>query len=197
MRRILDAVADVVILAALVVAGIGQFMPWIGVYRGSTYGTRPARSAVETALSGVKAALPGVKADLPGDATAEPELPTAERVAEFQMWHVTRSGAALAAAGLLVLLSLTLNVGGVARKFLVVLMFACLAAAICFEAMIFTPLPITPDHAEFGQFRLVQQQGFVVALAPTIVAAVVCAARMVWTMAWRSKRDADRPPALA
>jgi len=179
-RRILDAIADVAILAALVVAGIGQFMPWVTVYRGSTYGTRPVRSAIEAAL--------------PGEATPEPELPTAEAVAEFQMWHMARSGAALAAAGVLVLLSLTLNLGAAGRKLLVVLMFASLAAAICFEVMIYTPLPITPAHAEFGQLRLNAQYGFSVALAPTIIAAIVCAARMIWTMAWRPKRDADRPP---
>ena len=122
-----------------------------------------------------------------------PDMPSNESLIEFQMWHVTRSGASLAAAGVLVLLSLTMNLGAAARKLLVVLMFASLAAAICFEAMIFTPLPITPDHAEFGQFRLAEQEGFIVALVPTIVAAVVCAARMVWTMAWRSKGDAACP----
>jgi hypothetical protein len=175
-RRILDATADVVILAALVVAGIGQFMPWVRVYADR------ARSVA-----------PAVKAVLPGEAVLAPDMPSNESLIEFQMWHVTRSGAALAAAGVLVLLSLTTNLGAAARKLLVVLMFASLAAAICFEAMIFTPLPITPAHAEFGQFRLAQQEGFIVALAPTIVAAAVCAARMVWTMAWRSKGDAACP----
>jgi hypothetical protein len=188
MRRILDAIADVAILAALVVAGIGQFMPWMVVYSGPTDISRSVRSAV-------RAALPGeARSVLPGEAGAEPDLPTAEERAEFQMWHVTRSGAALATAGVLVLLSLTLNLGTAGRKLLVVLMFASLAAAICFEVMIYTPLPITQAHVEFGQFRLMERPGFLVALVPTIIAAVVCAARMIWTMAWRPKRDADRPP---
>jgi hypothetical protein len=138
-----------------------------------------------------------IKIALPAEAGFVPDMPTPEALVDFQMWHVTRSGAALAAAGVLVLLSLTLNLGTAARKLLVVLMFASLATAICYEVMIYTPLPITPAHAEFGQLRLAEQPGFFVALVPTIVAAAVCAARMVWTMAWRSKRDADRPPALA
>jgi len=94
MRRILDALADAGILAALVVAAIGQFMPWMTIYADRT---------------------------------------------------------------------------------------RCL----------------TPAHAEFGQFRLVARDGFSVALVPTIIATVVCAARMVWTMAWRCKGDGNRPPALA
>lgn len=177
VRRILDAIADVVVLAALVVAGIGQFMPWVRVY-----------------ADGTRNVAPPVKAVLPGETGAEADLPTAEELVEFQMWHVTRSGAALAAAGVLVLLSLTMNLGAAARKLLVVLMFASLVAAICFEAMIFTPLPVTDAHREFGQFRLVGRDGFYVALIPTIIAAVACAARMVWTMAWPSRCEADRPP---
>jgi hypothetical protein len=179
-RRVLDAIADVIILAALVVAGIGQFMPWMRIY--------PDRPHIKTAP---------IKVAVPAEASPVPDRPTTEELVEFQMWHVTRSGAALAAAGVLVLLSLTLDLGAAARKLLVVLMFASLAAAICFEVMIYTPLPITPAHAEFGQLRLAEQPGFFVALVPTIIAAVVCAARIVWTMAWRSKRDADRPPAPA
>jgi hypothetical protein len=179
-RRILDAIADVVILVALVVAGIGQFMPWMRI--------RPDRT--RTLTSAIKIALPA-------EASPAWDVPTPEALVEFQMWHVTRSGAALAVAGVLVVLSLTLNLGAGARKLLVVLMFASLAAAICFEVMIYTPLPITPAHVEFGQLHLDQQDGFLVALVPTIIAAVICAVRMVWTIAWRSKRDADRPPALA
>ena len=129
-RRILDAIADVVILAALVVAGIGQFMPWMGLYHPGR--TPDPTSAIKIALS--------------AEASPASDLPTTDELVEFQMWHVTRSGAALAVAGVLVLLSLALNLGAAARKLLVVLMFASLAAAICFEVMIYTPLPITPEH---------------------------------------------------
>ena len=67
-RRILDAIADVAILAALVVAGIGQFMPWVRVY--------PDRA---------RSVAPAVKAALPGEAGAEPDLPTAEELVELQV----------------------------------------------------------------------------------------------------------------
>ena len=176
VRRILDAIADVTILAALVVAGIGQFMPWMRVYPDKGRGPSPA-SHVASA----------------GEPASALDMPTAEELIDFQMWHVTRSGTALGAAGVLVLLSLTMNLGAAARKLLVVLIFAGLVAAICFEVMIFTPLPITPAHAQFGQVRLMEQAGFLVALVPTVIAAVVCAARMVWTMAWRCKGDAVCP----
>jgi hypothetical protein len=108
--------------------------------------------------------------------------PTAEAVVEFQMWHVAHSGPALAVAALLVCLSLVFNPTGKLRKTLVFLMFAAVFTAICFEAMIFTPMPITSAHTAFAQTQLNCDSGFFVALVPTIIAGALCLVRMIWTM---------------
>jgi hypothetical protein len=113
--------------------------------------------------------------------------PTAESAVEFQMWHATHSGTALAVAAVLICLSLVFNPGGKVRKILVVLMFAAVLTAICFQAMIFTPMPITAAHAAFAETRLTSDVGFFVALVPTIIAGVLCLVRMTWTMTGSSK----------
>jgi len=161
--RVLDTIADLLTLLALAVAGVGQFLPWM------------------RALSFPKVPLAGL-----GGSQA------AESMIEFQMWHVMRSGPALAAAAVLVCLSLVFNPRGLARKILVSLMFAAVFTAVCFEAMIYSPMPITPMHSEFGGIGRMEQPGFFVALVPTIIAGLLCLVRMVWTMAIPA-----RPPAPA
>jgi len=150
--RVLDTIADIGTLLALAVAGVGQFMPWVHVF--------PAKP--------------------PGSGAAVPQI--AESVVEFQLWHVMHSGTALAVAAVLVCLSLVFNPPGLVRKLLVFLMSAAVFTAICFEAMIFTPMPITPAHAAFAETRLSVESGFTVALVPTIIAGVLCLVRMIWTM---------------
>ena len=66
--RVLDAIADIATLLVLAIAGVGQFLPWVH--------TIPARQM--------------------GSGSVPP--PTAESAVEFQMWHATHSGTALAAA---------------------------------------------------------------------------------------------------
>jgi hypothetical protein len=151
--RVLDTIADIGTLLALAVAGIGQFLPWVHVLP-----SRPLGKGVEV-----------------------PEVGTS--VVDFQMWHAMHSGTALAVAAVLVCLSLVFNPGGRVRRILVFLMFAAVFAAIAFQAMIFTPMPITAAHAAFAETRLVDEPGFYVALVPTIIAGVLCLVRMIWTMA--------------
>ena len=95
--------------------------------------------------------------------------------------------AALAVAALLICLSLVFNPGGRNRKVLVLLMFVAVFTAICFQAMIFSPMPITAAHAAFAEIRLTDDIGFYVALVPTIIAGVLCLVRMIWTMTGPSK----------
>ena len=155
--RVLNTAADIAMLLALGIAGVGQFLPWV-----RTITPRPmgSGSVVER---------------------------TVESTVEFQMWHATRSGAALAVAALLICLSLVFNPGGRNRKVLVLLMFVAVFTAICFQAMIFSPMPITAAHAAFAEIRLTDDIGFYVALVPTIIAGVLCLVRMIWTMTGPSK----------
>ena len=159
--RVLDTIADIATLLALAIAGVGQFLPWV--------------HTITQRQMGSGSVVP----------------PTAESVVEFQMWHATHSGTALAVAAVLVCLSLVFNPGGRVRKILVVLMFAAVLTAICFQAMIFTPMPITAAHAAFAETRLTSDVGFFVALVPTIIAGVLCLVRMTWTMTGPSKTPPD------
>jgi len=155
--RVLDTIADLLTLLALAVAGVGQFLPWMRT------------------LSLPKVPVAGL-VGLGGSQAADSMI-------EFQMWHVMRSGPALAAAAVLVCLSLVFNPRGLARKILVSLMFAAVFTAACFETMIYSPMPITPMHSEFGGIGRMELPGFFVALVPTIIAGLLCLVRMVWTMA--------------
>jgi hypothetical protein len=155
--RVLDTIADIGTLLALAIAGVGQFLPWV-----HTVTTRQA-----------------------GSGSAGP--PTMESVTDFQMWHATHSGTALAVAAVLICFSLVFSPGGLVRKVLVFLMFAAVFTAICFQAMVFTPMPITAAHAAFAETRLTSGPGFYVALVPTIIAGMLCLVRMIWTMSGPSK----------
>ncbi len=113
-------------------------------------------------------------------------------VVDFQLWHASRSGTALALAALLVGVSLVFNLGVGARKFLVLLMFLAVLAAIGFQMMIYTPYPITEVHPQFADADWYEHDGYLVALISTLIAGVLCLARMGWTMTASSHAKVPR-----
>jgi len=114
---------------------------------------------------------------------------------EFQMWHATRSGLALGAAAFFVLVSLAFDCGPKARRLLVVLVFAGVLTAIVFQILIFSPYPITDDHRLAREASWHADDGFLVALVPSIIAGALCLLRMSWTMTnWGNTRRPDSQP---
>ena len=101
---------------------------------------------------------------------------------DFQMWHAAHSGTALGVAALLVGASLVFEFGSRGRKLLVLLMFASVLVSIGFQVMIYTPYPITEAHRQFAECDWSELDGFLVAFVPSIIAGVLCLARMGWTM---------------
>ncbi len=164
-RRILDVIADALILLALAIAGAGHILPWAQV-------RVPEEKQAD------------VRAEGPSSAARHREpphrsYPTYEPVpVEFQIWHAKRSGIALGVAALLVGASLALDFGVTARKFLVLLTFAGILAAITFQIMIYSPYPITAAHESFDTSALYEREGFLVALIPSVIACVLCVVRM-------------------
>ncbi|MBN2475349.1 MAG: hypothetical protein JXB62_12125 [Pirellulales bacterium] len=117
---------------------------------------------------------------------------------EFQMWHAARSGIALGAAALLVGASLAFDLGTGARKLLVLLMFAAVLTALVFQVLIFSPYPMSEMHQLLMRdpsWR--QDDGFLVALVPSMIAGGLCLVRMAWTMIpWGSGRQLPPIPSF-
>ena len=174
-RRILDVIADTLILLALAIAGAGHILPWAQVR---------VPDEQKTADRQGSSAAGAERHDFHrrGSSSYEP-VPV-----EFQVWHAKRSGIALGVTALLVGASLALDLGVRARKFLVLLMFAGALAAIAFQLMIYSPYPITDAHRSFDTEFLYEREGFFVALIPSIIACALCVIRMSWTMTASAQR---------
>jgi hypothetical protein len=165
-RRFLDAVADILTLAALAVAVLGHLAPWIQM-QGHVPVPEVPLAGLSADSNAAPASGPYSQRPVPGD---------------LQMWHAMRSAAALGAAALLVGISLTLHLGVRARKIFVLLIFACVLAAIVFQVLIFSPYPITEAHRWLATYPVDRHEGFLFALIPSLIAAGLCLVRMMWTM---------------
>ena len=167
VRRLLDVIADILILLALAVAGVGHFLPWFEMGDETVQASAPADDPAADAGDDAD------KEDLGGGPTA----------IDFQIWYATRSGAALAVAALLVGVSLAMNLWVGARKILVLLMFASVLAALAFQGMIWSPFPISEIHRQFVDSNWhLNDKAYLVAIVSTAVAAALCLVRMAWTM---------------
>ncbi|MHC4401244.1 MAG: hypothetical protein ACYTG0_16345 [Planctomycetota bacterium] len=81
-----------------------------------------------------------------------------------------------------------------ARKLVVLLMFASVAAAIVFQVMIYSPYSFTEAHRTFDPASMRELDGFLVSLIPSVIAGVICVVRMLWTM---TASPAPKPSRLA
>jgi hypothetical protein len=108
---------------------------------------------------------------------------------EFQIWHATRSGIALAVLGALVCLSLVFRFGPTMRRLLNLAMFAGAFIALLFELLIFSNYFSGEDQRQI-QMRDTDV-GFLLAMVPTCFAVAFCLLRMLWTM------PPSRPPSPA
>ncbi|NQT39328.1 MAG: hypothetical protein HQ581_17660 [Planctomycetes bacterium] len=182
-RRILDVIADVLTLLALAVAGAGHMLPWVEI-------------RVEQPEQKSEAAADAGQEKRPGRVDHYHHMSDRYRYEpvpiEFQIWHASRSGIALAAAAVLVGLSLVFRLGVIARKFLVLLMFASTAAAVAFQLMIYSPYPFTEAHRSLETSSLHELDGYFVAMIPSIIAGVLCTLRMGWTMTASAQPAAPR-----
>ncbi len=184
-RRILDVIADVLTLLALAVAGAGHMLPWVDM---RVEQPEQKNEAAADADAGY--------AHGPGRDYRYHEMGNRDRYEpvpiEFQIWHASRSAIALAAAAVLVGLSLVFRLGVLARKFLVLLMFAAMAAAVAFQLMIYSPYPFTGAHRSLETSSLHELDGYFVAMIPSIIAGVLCVLRMGWTMTASAQPAAPR-----
>ena len=183
-RRILDVTADILMLMALAVAGIGHFLPWARVR---------VERRVDVPVSVLESDSPlegrmDSPHSYPGGGYHYESLPL-----EFQWWHVVRSGSALGVAALLVGISLVWNPRVTTRKLLVLFMFVSLLAAIVFQVMIYSPYPISEVHRSLDVSSVHELEGFYVAFVPTIIACALSLARMGWTMIVSPEVKSRRP----
>ena len=185
VRRFLDVITDILILVALAVAGVGHFLPWFEIEEKAI-----VESASPDAADGDAADDSDAEAgkEAAKDAAEEP-LGEGPSALDFQVWYAARSGIALAVAALLVGTSLTLNLGVGTRKLLVLLMFGSVLVALAFQAMIWTPFPITETHRQLaGSNWHLNQQEYLLALVSSAVAGALCLVRMAWTMTASPKK---------
>jgi len=102
-----------------------------------------------------------------------------EALWNFQAWHASRSGVALAILGLLVCVSLIANLGPMARRILNLAMFASAFIALLFELMIFSNAPaFVVNNIHLHQTEV----GFALSMIPTCFAIFFSLVRMLWTM---------------
>jgi hypothetical protein len=116
--RILDLVFNLLILAAIVIAGVGHLLPWLRTQQFYPGPMPPSGPVVD------------------------------ERLIELQTNHAIPSIAALGVMALLTGISLAVRMGPGMRKFVLLLMFLAGLAAIGIQASMFSHYHFTQVHRE-------------------------------------------------
>src|SRR5262249_21345343 len=139
MRNILNVIFDILMLMAIVIAGVGHMLPWF-------------RSDLRTDRL-------IIQRDFKGDFKQEEETRRAAEEARrqvsmelmsFQAWPAPGGGIARAVLAFLVALSLLINGGPLMRRILVLAMFAGCLVAIVFITLSVTHYPITKWHRQYA-----------------------------------------------
>ena len=186
MRNILNVIFDVLILLAIVVAGVGHMLPWFRADYARIQGGAPPIPKVDFGKGDLKDGKIDLQQDLRRQQDAQRDLDM--EVMSFQAWHAERSAIALGVLALLVSLSLLVHWEPTGRRILVLSMFVASLAAIFFMTLGLTHYPITEWHRRFAG-NLWIQAGFGVALAPTCCCAAFSLIRMIWTMPPLRKKE--------